>query len=325
MRRFACILVASALSITLGGCAKKPPTAAPTAPRPRVLATAPPEPISAPGVWFAFDPDFIRNRYRSADLAFGSFTISQEWRASAVHTPEACSGDDGEVHVGVYEDHMGLDSTETPFSSPVEGTRIAWGTVIEPPNVAPTQGIELEKREGTTVTFDGYFRVWNEGHYDDQTDRVPGGFSNPNHILELHPAWRVQAQDGTTRDYSLQAMSEYGGYGISKLKTILSGFASRTWPTLYQDADALYIHLPRGQPYEANFFQLPVMIRSVTALGDGILMQADVCGTLDCSGPAIYKDLRLVTVPSTDEGSPISGEPEGGTSGHFQREPEAGA
>ena len=45
MKRFAWILVASALSITLTGCAKRPPTAAPTPPRPRVLATAPPEAI----------------------------------------------------------------------------------------------------------------------------------------------------------------------------------------------------------------------------------------------------------------------------------------
>jgi hypothetical protein len=158
-----------------------------------------------PGVCFAFDPDFIRNRYRSADLAFGSFTVSEEW-PSGRHD-ESCSGEDGEVHVGAYEDHLGLETTETPFSSPVEGNRIAWGTVIEPPNVTATLANELEKREGTTVTFEGYLRVWNEGHFDDESDRRPGGFSNPNHILELHPTWRMQAQDGATRDYNLQAMS----------------------------------------------------------------------------------------------------------------------
>jgi hypothetical protein len=186
----------------------------------------------------------------------------------------------------------------------VESNRIAWGTVIEPPNVTATLANELEKREGTTVTFEGYLRLWNEGHFDDETDRRPGGFSNPNHILELHPTWRMQAQDGATRDYNLQAMSDYGGYGLSKLKTIPNGFEARKWPTMYQDAEALYIHLPRGQPYEANFFQLPVTIRSVTPLGDGIVMQVDVCGKLDCSGAALYKNLRLVTIPSTEEGNP---------------------
>jgi hypothetical protein len=50
-------------------------------------------------------------------------------------------------YVGAYEDHLGLRTTETPFSSPVEGNRIAWGTVIEPPNVTATQANELEKRE----------------------------------------------------------------------------------------------------------------------------------------------------------------------------------
>src|SRR4051812_24150467 len=31
-------------------------------------------------------------------------------------------------------------------------------------------------------------------------------------------------------------------------------------------------------------------------------MQADVCDNVACSGPALYKGLRLVTVPSTAEG-----------------------
>ena len=73
---------------------------------------------------------------------------------------------------------------------------------------------------------------------------------------------------------------------------------------MYQDSEALYIHLPQGQPYQANFFQLPVTIRSVTVLGDGMVMQADVCGTVACSGAALYKGLRLVTIASTAQGTP---------------------
>ncbi len=52
---------------------------------------------------------------------------------------------------------------------------------------------------------------------------------------------------------------------------------------MYQDADALYVHLPKGNPYESNFFQLPVVIRTVTAKEEGILLDADVCDTVDCS------------------------------------------
>lgn len=121
MTRAASVLIASALSFTVAGCAKKAPSGTPPTARPPVLATAAPERISTPGVWFAFDPDFIRNRYRSADLAFGAFTVSEQWHASAIHD-ESCSGEDGEVHVGVYEDHLGLAKAETPFSSPVEAT-----------------------------------------------------------------------------------------------------------------------------------------------------------------------------------------------------------
>lgn len=146
MRRHVTLLTTVVLCAGVATCAKKPPAAGPPAglprPAPEFIAEAAPEPIATPGIWFAFDPDFIRNRYRSADLAFGSFTVSDEWRASAIHD-ENCSGEDAEVHVGAYEDHLGLDATEIPFSSPVQGERIAWGTVIEPPNVTTTQGNEL--------------------------------------------------------------------------------------------------------------------------------------------------------------------------------------
>jgi hypothetical protein len=97
MRRFAALLIASTLCVAVTTCAKKPPTAGPQPRRPDFIAEAAPEPIATPGIWFAFDPDFIRHKYRSADLAFGTFTVSDEWRASAVHD-ENCSGEDGEVH-----------------------------------------------------------------------------------------------------------------------------------------------------------------------------------------------------------------------------------
>jgi hypothetical protein len=103
------------LVFSIAGCARKPPpTASPG--RPPFVAEAAPEPIAPPGVCFAFDQDFIRNRYRSADLAFGSFTVSEEW-PSGRHD-ESCSGEDGEVHVGAYEDHLGLETTETPSRVP---------------------------------------------------------------------------------------------------------------------------------------------------------------------------------------------------------------
>jgi hypothetical protein len=192
-----------------------------------------------------------------------------------------------------------------PFSCPVQAERIAWGAVIEPPNVTSAERSELKKLEGTEVTFDGYLRVWNEGHHDHEKDRNPDGSSNPNHILELHPTWHMSTATGLSRTYGLKAMDEYGGYGLSKLKTILSGFAAGKWPTMYQDADALYVHLPTGQPYQSNFFQLPVILRSVTAKDEAIIMDADVCDAVDCSGTAfLFKAIRLVTVPSTEEGAP---------------------
>jgi hypothetical protein len=104
MHRIASLGTLLAVSFTAATCAKKPPTIGgpPPPPKPpQILAEAAPEPIATPGIWFAFDPDFIRNRYRSADLAFGTFTVSDEWRVSLKHG-ETCSGEDAEVHVGSY-------------------------------------------------------------------------------------------------------------------------------------------------------------------------------------------------------------------------------
>ena len=308
MYRIVSALTAITLCVGVTTCAKKPPvTSGPPPPPPppkEILAEAAPEPISTPGLWFAFDPDFIRARYRSPDLAFGSFTVSDEWKISSIHG-ENCSGEDAEVHVGVYEDRLGLTDAEMPFSSPVLDERIAWGTVIEPPNVSPGEHKQLKELQNTPATFDGYLRVWNEEHHSHEKDRNPEGSSNPNHVLELHPSWRMMTPKGVTRTYSLTAMEDYHGYGLTKLVPLFKGFAAKKWPSMYQDADALYIHLPRGDPFRSNFFQVPVLIRSVTAKDDGILMDADVCDKVDCSGTTfLYKALRLVTVPSTEEGAP---------------------
>jgi hypothetical protein len=75
MRRIFAVTALVALVLS-SGC-RRPVTATPgppaAAPKPAPparppLAMAAPEPISTAGIWFAFDPDFIRNRYRSADL-----------------------------------------------------------------------------------------------------------------------------------------------------------------------------------------------------------------------------------------------------------------
>ena len=121
MRRHVTLLTTVVLCAAVATCAKKPPAAGPPAglprPAPEFIAEAAPEPIATPGIWFAFDPDFIRNRYHSADLPFGSFTVSEEWRASAIPRRK-CSGEDAEVHVGAYEDHLGLDDDRGSLFEP---------------------------------------------------------------------------------------------------------------------------------------------------------------------------------------------------------------
>ena len=95
---------------------------------------------------------------------------------------------------------------------------------------------------------------------------------------------------------------ELPGHGAARL---CPDFA----PGIYEIASSARPHpcvaLPRGQPFESNFYQLPVVIRSVKPVDDGTLMDADVCDKVDCSGTVfLYQGLRLVSVPSTEEGNP---------------------
>lgn len=71
-------------------------------------------------------------------------------------TKPTCGGTDGEIHLGVYDEDLGWPGSSDEFSFPVGVERIAWGLVVEPPNVTDGDATFLEDLEDTPATFDGY-------------------------------------------------------------------------------------------------------------------------------------------------------------------------
>jgi len=257
-------------------------------------------------VWFRFKKSFIESRYPT-DVAFGSIEVSDLWKVGPAHYIKnpTCSGTDGEVHLGVYEEDLDWPGSSETFSFPVGNDKVAWGLVIEPPNVTAADMTALRAIEKTPATFDGYLRVWNEGHWNDEEEKEESGSSNPNHVLGLHPAWRVRSSSTAfpTRDFPVFAMANYGGYGLSKFSPVAQKLKSGDWLKVYQTSTSVYLSLIET----SNFFTLPMIVRSVAATTIGAkLLTVDVCAERACSsGQFVLTGLRAVVVPSAEEGVPL--------------------
>jgi len=260
-------------------------------------------------VWARFDSDFIQKHF-SNDLAFSSVTFDEQWRAGPRHAMSAtkisCSGTDGEIHVGAYERYIAFGATEKPFSRLSNQSTIAWGLVAEPPNATNDEWNTLKALEGTRITFTGYMRVWNEGHFDDEKAQKPDGSSNPNHLVEVHPAWHMESTDEGSEDYDFPPtapMDRYAGYGMTKASSIFAAQSTGTWPRAYVSNGQLYVFLSK----ESNFYQLPVRILSIQATSDGLILTADVCRFVGCAdNQYAHRNLRLVTRTDSQGGQPFT-------------------
>ncbi len=108
---------------------------------------------------------------------------------------------------------------------------------------------------GKPLNFNGYLRVWDEGHA-----QGPVHASNPHHVMEVHPAWGFNGQGVSFSAKRLvAAIPGFSGYGASKFKSLFSTLNANQWPRVYQDAD--YVHIKMRE--SPNFFQLPVQVREV--------------------------------------------------------------
>jgi hypothetical protein len=122
-------------------------------------------------VWFKFNKAFINAHYADGE-AFGTIK-AQTWGAPKnVHSTK-CGGIDGELHVGALEGGVTVPASQSPISGKASSDDADWGLVFELPDAKAGKGpVTLTKHAGTTVTFTGYFRVWNEGHWKGQVRRA---------------------------------------------------------------------------------------------------------------------------------------------------------
>lgn len=242
--------------------------------------------------WYRFDKTFISNHYN--DSAIGDITTTAFHPAGSVHST-SCGGDDGELHIGFRLPEVDLPSSQMPLTAPRSGSDPNWGMVAELPNAASGNGPSLlGQLAGMSVTFRGFFRVWDEGH---GTGASPA--SNPHHVFEVHPAWGF---DGGSIHFLkknlVRSMAGFSGYGATKFKPMFKAFNDGTWPLAFQDGQQLHLGLVKN----SNFYQLPVKVKSVHSLSGGKEFTVDVFSNQAMTN-SVYQGLTVITVT----GSPING------------------
>jgi hypothetical protein len=226
---------------------------------------------SAQTKWFKFSKAFVDSHF-PADSAMGELNASAVAPAKTVHKV-SCGGNDGELHIGIEGQDVEGAVDGQPFSALADQDSSDFGVVAEPVNLSASTKTSAAALDGNAATFEGYYRLWNEGHYTGQI--FP---SNPHHVLELHPVW---AFDGAGESFSdptsIRPMqgsngTPYRGYGASKFRPLLTGLDQQAWLHVYEDDTYVYVELPRAE----NFYQLPVTLSDVHEVTGGVEAVADV-------------------------------------------------
>jgi hypothetical protein len=262
---------------------------------------------SAQTKWYKFSKDFINSHYPN-DSAIGQLEATTVAPAKNVHSI-SCGGNDGELHIGVEgADVVGLGAAGQPFSAPADDSSSDFGVVAEPVNLASTTRSSAQLLDGQAATFEGYYRVWNEGH-----DAGAAPPSNPHHVLELHPAWAFAGAGENFRDpASIRSMHSgnavFHGYGASKFRPILESLANEEWLHVYEDSTFVYVELVKAQ----NFYQLPVKVNEVHNISGGVEATVDVFSDRARSN-LVLSGLHVIA----NEGSDIAGRLNSGNNIHF--------
>jgi hypothetical protein len=244
-------------------------------------------------VWFKFNKAFINAHYDNGE-AFGQLQ-AQTWGAAQNPHSSKCGGNDAELHIGALKAGLGLPNTQAPLSGPVSAADASWGAVFELPDASAGGGpARLKTLTGKTVTFDGYFRVWNEGHWKGVVHP-----SNPHHVFEVHPAWGFTFQGGSFEDKSrIRTMTAYRGYGLSKYEAVLEEAAD--WLKAYQDNDFLYVQLQDS----SNFFQLPIEVTDTDTTAGGTSVTLEVYSSNKYKR-VVYTGLRGITINGANLGAAL--------------------
>jgi hypothetical protein len=226
---------------------------------------------SAQTKWYKFSKDFINGHY-SNDSAIGKLEAQTVVPAKNVHTI-SCGGNDGELHIGVEGANVvGGGADGRPFSAPADGSTIDFGVVAEPVNLASSTKSSAQALDGQPATFEGYYRLWNEGH--DIGDAAP---SNPHHVLELHPVWAFSGAGEKFSDpASIHPMRSgnvvFQGFGASKFRPLLESLTNKEWLLVYEDDTFVYVELRKAE----NFYQLPVTVHDIHDVTGAIEATVDV-------------------------------------------------
>ncbi len=236
--------------------------------------------------WYKFDKHFIDQHYQQDGSAFGVLKASAVHPAQGVHSI-SCGGNDGELHIGIAE--SGLGNGNIPVSAFAQQKDSQFGIVAEPPNVKSGSPFYngVEAAEGKPAAFFGYFRLWNEGH--DVTPIFP---SNPHHVLEVHPAWGIRSGNFiiNPRPAVIFSIPKFSGYGASKFVPLLQSVS--TWLRVAEDDNFVYVRLAK----EDNFYQLPVIVKQVKTIANGIGVAALVDVFSDAAHQnLVYSNLTVVT------------------------------
>jgi hypothetical protein len=222
--------------------------------------------------WYKFNKAFINGHYPN-DSAIGQLQAKTVAPAKNVHTV-SCGGNDGELHIGIEgADVLGPGAADgQPFSAPANDSNSDFGLVAEPVNLTATTKKSAAALDGEAATFEGYYRLWNEGH---DTGKIYP--SNPHHVLELHPVWAFAGGGENFADpSSIRSMGSknapFQGYGASKFRPLLESLTNEEWLHVYEDDTFVYVELRKAD----NFYQLPVKVKDVHEVTGGVQTVVDV-------------------------------------------------
>lgn len=237
--------------------------------------------------WYKFSKSYIQQNY-SSDSAIGKLKAAK-FSPGPTHFPkpatgEGCGGTDFEIHLGVQDKDMtkpnGVSAATGPMSSVAN-----WGVVAEPANVVSSARNDYDAFATKPISFTGYYRVWNEGH--DHGSTAP---SNPNHVLELHPAWQyTSGSKSKSMLSSVRPPKMYAGYGASHFRPLLTSIDSKHWLKAYQDSNFVYVQLMKAD----NFYQLPVKVTDIQDVSGGKVALVDVFSDANHTNQ-IYQSLKVI-------------------------------
>jgi len=256
-------------------------------------------------VWVKFSKDFITQHY-ATDSAVGEIVSTAPRPAKNVHR-STCGGQDGEIHIGIFPDSIQWNHPQGVPSSSLATNNTEFGVVAEPVNLTPATAKLVQQLKGKETTFNGYFRVWNEGHYQgEEAD------SNPHHVLEIHPTWAFQSQTADadfSSPQSIAPMKGYQGYGASHFRPMLESLTKQQWLKVFEDDQFVFVQLAKAD----NFYQLPVRIQGGSQeIHGGTAVTVNVYSDTVRKN-LVYKQLNVVS----NEGSRIAGRFQQGTAIKF--------